>query len=116
MSRRLRAKRATAANLLRVIRAESPDLSALGCAYGCHSWLFDFDHATKTCTVCGAVYGMPAAEVEEMRAWAAGVCPDPDGHRREHDGHEVTIRARAEGRALVEVEGQCPYCDGRLPS
>jgi len=41
-------------------------------------------------------------------------CPDPDGHRREHAGHEVTIRARAEGRALVEVEGQCPYCSGRI--
>jgi hypothetical protein len=43
------------------------------------------------------------------------VCPDPDGHRREHDGHEVTIRARAEGKPLPEVEGQCPYCPGRLP-
>jgi len=39
-------------------------------------------------------------------------CPDPDGHRREHASHEVTIRARAEGRPLVEVEGQCPYCGG----
>ena len=48
----------------------------------------------------------------EVTVMLPAVCPDPDGHRREHEGHEVTIRARAEGKPLPEVDGQCPYCRG----
>lgn len=70
MSRRLREKRNNAANLLRSIRLASPDLSALGCGYGCHVWTFDFEAQTKTCTSnCGGVYFMSDAEAAEMRVW-----------------------------------------------
>lgn len=66
MSRRLREKRNTAANLLRQIAASTDHLSALGCGYGCHVWTFDSEAQTKTCSTCGAVYAMPAAETAEM--------------------------------------------------
>ena len=77
---------------------------------------------TRSAELCGTgfLWRRPGREdlvldPTEVTVMLPAVCPDPDGHRREHEGHEVTGRARADGKPLPEVEGWCSYCPGRLP-